>query len=129
MSYRALIIAIEEYPNSQGNVATKLPGTLQAGLDFKAWLEDKWKREGRTKEETEIVFCSSPQQTGHLGADSTTILKAIDDLKIRGRGTTEELYVFFSGHGYSFVGSGTRADVIMTSDFITGKLPAGARLN
>ena len=30
---------------------------------------------------------------------------------------TEELFVFFSGHGFAFVNAGTRADILISADF------------
>ena len=50
MAVRALVIAIENYPRVQvGGIAKKLPGTLKAGLDFKAWLLAKWNAAGRDR--------------------------------------------------------------------------------
>ena len=46
------------------------------------------------------------------------ILKALLQLKQDGQNATDELYVFFSGHGFSFVQKpGSRADVLMSADF------------
>jgi len=130
MASRALIIAVEDYPLAQGGVATKLPGTLQAGLDFKAWLEGKWRADRRASGDTEIVFCSSPTQAGSSAANSVDVLESIYDLKERGRGMTEELYVFFSGHGFAFVDKpGHRADVLMSADFVNGKLSEASCFN
>jgi hypothetical protein len=130
MASRALIIAAESYPRAQGGVASSLPGTLQAGLDFKAWLESKWKADGLAESETEIVFCSSPQVSDGLPATAADVTSAIYALKDRGRGMTEKLYVFFSGHGFSFQDRpGSRADVIMTADFVNGKLSGASCFN
>lgn len=122
MAARALIIAIENYPQAEAGVARTLPGTLQAGLDFRAWLEDKWRSEGRKASDTQIIFCSEPPQAGHTGADRVDIVKALFQLKQDGRNMTEELYVFFSGHGFAFVDSGRRADMIISADFVNADI-------
>jgi hypothetical protein len=127
MAVRALVIAIENYPVVQvGGIAKQLPGTLQAGLDFKAWLLDKW--EGRT--DTQLIFCSDPVQPGGTGATAGDIRRALRKLKADGQSATEELYFFFSGHGFSFIDKpGSRADVVMASDFEEPELSGNACLN
>jgi hypothetical protein len=118
MAVRALIIAAENYPNAKGALDQNLPGTLQAGLNFKNWLLEKWKAEGREESETQVIFCSEPVQPGGSGATSKDIRNALRSLKQDGQGATEELYVFFSGHGFSFVeGLGNRADIVVSTDF------------
>jgi hypothetical protein len=127
MAVRALVIAIENYPVVQvGGIAKQLPGTLQAGLDFKAWLLAKW--EGRT--DTQLIFCSDPVQPGGTGATADDIRGALLQLKADGQSATEELYFFFSGHGFSFIDKpGSRADVVMASDFKQPALSGNACLN
>ncbi len=119
MAARALIIAIENYPAVQvGGIAKQLPGTLQAGFDFKAWLLAKWASEGRA--DTQLIFCSDPVQPGGIGATADDIRGALLQLKADGQSATEELFFFFSGHGFSFVDKpGSRADFVMASDFQT----------
>lgn len=127
MAVRALVIAIENYPVVQvGGIAKQLPGTLQAGLDFKAWLLAKW--EGRT--DTQLIFCSDPVQPGGIGATADDIRGALLQLKADGQSATEELYFFFSGHGFSFIDKpGSRADVVMAADFKQPALSGNACLN
>jgi hypothetical protein len=127
MAVRALVIAIENYPVVQvGGIAKQLPGTLQAGLDFKAWLLAKW--EGRA--DTQLIFCSDPVQPGGTGATAGDIRRALRKLKADGQSATEELYFFFSGHGFSFIDKpGSRADVVMASDFEEPELSGNACLN
>lgn len=122
MAVRALIIAIESYPQSKtGGLAQTLEGTLQAGRDFRDWLVAKWAAEGR--DETQVLFCSEPPEPGGSGAGREEILTALDDLKNQPSRTTEELYVFFSGHGFMFADRpGNRADVIIASDFKSAKM-------
>ena len=131
MASRALIIAIENYPDVQvGGIAKKLDGTLQAGLDFKAWLLAKWKSEGRTDIDTQLIFCSSPVQPDGKGATANDIRRALRQLKKDGQGATEELYFFFSGHGFSFIDKpDNRADFVMASDFEDPDLSGNACLN
>jgi len=119
VAVRALIIAIEHYPSIVGGgMAKTLPGTLQAGLMFKDWLLKKWKQEKRNSADTQLIFCSEPVQPGDSGASNGEIRMALLSLKERGQSTTEELYVFFSGHGFSFSDKpGSRADILITSDF------------
>jgi len=119
MGARALIIAIESYPGAQGGGLTQtLPGTLQAGRNFRDWLAKKWKAEGRAAADTQLLFCSEPVEPGGTGASNQDIRKALLALKTSGQGTTEELYVFFGGHGFSFVDKpGSRADILIASDF------------
>ena len=98
-------------------MATSLPGTLQAGIEFRDWLLAKLNAEGRDAD-AHIVFCSEPRQPFGRGATSQDILTALRDLKEKGRGATEELFFFFSGHGFAFVeGPGSRPDVIISSDY------------
>jgi hypothetical protein len=119
MAHRALIIAIEQYSFAQsGLVANELPGTLDAGKKFKDWLLQKWKIEGHATTDTEIIFCSDPIVPGGRTANRAGILAALDELRKKPQNTTEELFFFFSGHGFSFDKAlGERADIIITSDF------------
>lgn len=127
MAVRALVIAIENYPVVQvGGVEKQLLGTLKAGLDFKAWLLAKW--EGRT--DTQLIFCSDPVQPDGTGATAGDIRRALLKLKADGQSATEELYFFFSGHGFSFIDKpGSRADFVMASDFEEPALSGNACLN
>ncbi|MGB8246167.1 MAG: hypothetical protein WCF76_20080, partial [Pseudolabrys sp.] len=115
MAVRALIIAVEHYPRVVGGgIAKTLPGTLQAGLRFKDWLLKKWKQEKRNGADSQLIFCSEPVQPGDSGASSSEIRMALLSLKERGQSATEELYVFFSGHGFSFFDKpGSRADILI----------------
>jgi hypothetical protein len=129
MAVRGLVIAIENYPVVQvGGIEKELTGTLKAGLDFKDWLLAKWQSEGRT--DTQLIFCSGPAQADGTGATADDIRSALLQLKADGQGTTEELYFFFSGHGFSFIDKpGSRADVVMASDFKQPALSGNACLN
>ena len=80
MPARALIIAIEKYPNvSDGSMAKELPGTLEAGKAFRAWLTEKWRREGKAPADTQLIFCSEPKLDGE-GASRDEVLNALSAL-------------------------------------------------
>lgn len=119
MAARALIIAIEAYEAVRsGNLARRLPGTLQAGLDFREWLIGKWKDEKRPAAETELLFLSEPVQPFGRRATRADILQSLLGLKASGQNATEELFFFFSGHGCLFVAKPDEpADVVISSDF------------
>jgi hypothetical protein len=124
MADRALIIAVENYPDAtSGFTAKTLPGTLAAAEAFRTWLEDKWAREQMAGT---VYFCSEPRVPGGRGATELELKKAILDLDRDGRNTTDNLYVYFSGHGFRLAGETLNlADVIVTSDFIDTDLSAG----
>jgi hypothetical protein len=118
MSHRALIVAIEDYTQvGGGGVAAKLDGTLQAGRDFKKWLEDKW---GKAEvAEPQIIFCSEPKEPGGRGASRKDIIAAMMELAAQGAGQTEELYVYLSGHGFAYSRPPEpEQDVIIAADFV-----------
>ena len=131
MAARALIIAIENYPKVDGgDIAKNLPGTLKAALNFKAWLLEKWEVEGRQPRDAQLLFCSKPMQPDGYGATSKDIRQALLKLKADGQSSTEELYFFFSGHGFSFVEKpGSRADIIISADFEKAELSPDSCLN
>ena len=119
MSFRALIIGIESYPQVQdGSIASELPGTLQAAFDFRDWLTQKWNNEGVPAAAQQILFCSSPIQPGGLGASYDAIMDALITLAATGQNATKELYVFFSGHGFSYVRPDGSSDILIASDFV-----------
>jgi hypothetical protein len=143
MAHRALIIAIENYPDMADRHQATLPGTLQAGLDFKDWLVGKWSALADAQGhpvETEFLFCSEPVVASMPGlpgqppiagrpAARKDIVKAVRDLRDRGANATEELFVFFSGHGFSFASAGrAKTHFLLSSDFETPELSAPACL-
>ncbi len=128
MAVRALIIAIEEYPNAKG-LASKLLGTLKAGLEFREWLGSKLKAEGK-EADAQILFCSSPAQPDGRDATQATVLSSVLELRKTGIRATDELFVFFSGHGFSFSDRpGQRAHIILTSGFVDPSLSSLHCLN
>ncbi|HEY0661254.1 MAG TPA: caspase family protein [Lysobacter sp.] len=128
MTVHALIVAIEAYPQATG-LAQALPGTLKAGQDFRDWLLDKWNREGRATGETQLIFCSEPRQSFGVGATLPELTQAMREIATQADGQAEELYVFFSGHGFAFVDGAERADVLLASNYIDPDNGAFACLN
>jgi hypothetical protein len=118
MAARALIVAIQQYLDSQGSIARELPGTFQAALDFETWLAEHWRLAGLNPANTQILFCSEPVKPGGTRARQEDLLAALTRLKEDGQNSTEELFFYFSGHGFSFEEKpGSRADIVITSDF------------
>jgi hypothetical protein len=106
MAIRALVFGVESYPNSTG-LATKLKGTLDNARAFEQWVI-------RTKGalSADVRFFADPTK-GEIAA-------AFRDLVDQGKGDTEELYVFFSGHGFTFDDQPLKrkpADVLVGSEF------------
>ncbi|XXF77252.1 caspase family protein [Myxococcaceae bacterium GXIMD 01537] len=125
MTVRALVIAIEDYPRAEG-LSRKLEGTLAAGSDFVSWLRE---RKGVRPEH--LYFCASAEEPGRTaGTTRADVLDALRALVDTGRDDTSELYVFFSGHGFSHAQGTVRrpADVLVTSEFTTPEDSGGACL-
>src|SRR5258708_5079732 len=101
MPNRALIIAIENYPKSKGDVALKVDGAIKAGEEFGAWLIAK-----KNVSPSNIFVCSDggtyDTDARWYGVEREQIIDAIADLISAGQDQTEELYVLFSGHGFMF---------------------------
>lgn len=127
MRIRALIIAIEKYPLAEG-MQKDLPGSLAAGIGFREWLVARAAAENHTIEQ--LYFCSNPAQPGGRGANQQDIVSALLEIKNSGKQATDELFVFFSGHGYRFAKSGNdRADAIIAADFVNAALSAHCCIN
>ena len=131
MVSRAFIIAIEEYPDvTEAGMAKKLDGTLKAALKFKEWVEAKWRSDGRSDEDTQMVFCSEPRQDGFgIGATRDDLVQALIDLQKTGKNMTDELLFYYSGHGYAFVSDAPRSDIIVGSDFRNSEISINRCIN
>ena len=118
MPERALIIAIEHYGHVAGNfVEQELKGTLKSALEFRDWLLKKWRQEG--KSDGVIYLCSDPQEPGQRGATRADIVDALIQLEKDGVNKTDNLYVYFSGHGFRLAKvREPLSDVLVASDFI-----------
>jgi hypothetical protein len=122
---RALIIGVENYANSQGLDAT-LPGTTQAAAAFRQWLIDR-----KQLTPDQILFCAETGTAGRThGTNRADLLRAILDLVQGGKDRTDELFVFYSGHGFAYPESPSRKplDVVVGADFETAALSGGACL-
>jgi caspase domain-containing protein len=100
MPNRALIIAIEDYPElaDKGSLPASLPGTLEAGVRFRKWLLTS----GLVVVE-DIRFCASGECEGRTaGGTRSEILKALFELVDAGQDTTKEFFVFYLGHGFRY---------------------------
>lgn len=130
MGRRALIIAVEDYPSvTDGSIAKKLPGTLAAGVAFRDWLIAKWDSELVAADDRQIELCSEPTVPGGRQARHEDILKALVAIKAAGQNATEEFFFFFSGHGFSFVAPGARADMLICSNYESMEYGSVACLN
>ncbi|HEV2988080.1 MAG TPA: hypothetical protein VG759_06540 [Candidatus Angelobacter sp.] len=120
MSTRALIVAISNYPKSTGEVATRIPDALSAGEKFYEWLT------AMKGIPTDNIFVCADGGT-FKGAtrlyptERERIVGAIVDLVNSGQDQTPELYVFFSGHGFSYQESPEKRtiEVLVASDFVS----------
>ncbi|MDN5856804.1 MAG: caspase family protein, partial [Actinomycetia bacterium] len=101
MAPRALIIAIENYPHASGLLAKTLPGTHDAARRMFTWLT------GARGIAVQNVWVNTddagfPAAPGRLSlATGGAIRQSIADLVDDGAGRTDQLFVFFSGHGCS----------------------------
>lgn len=108
MAVRAVILAVENYGAvNRGALVSKLEGTLDDAQRFRDWLVQKKGLSG-----TNITLCADPTQA--------QIAVAFRNLVDQGQDDTEELYVFYSGHGFSYSDTPMKqkpADVLVGSEF------------
>ena len=126
MTARALIIAIEDYPQSRSTSA-KLPGTTANAERFAAWLEENLKINRE-----HIVFCGSKESQYRTHGDTRKEVKAaILDLTQKGIDDTEQLFVYLTGHGVMKPGTGTEphTDLLLCSDFVNSDVSGDACLS
>mgnify|MGYP001328643616 FL=1 len=111
--YRALLVAIENYAKMEETLAATLPETVLAATKFREWLVGT---KGVPVEN--ILFCSDQQVIGRTaGGTRDEIVDAIVALLEAGRDKTEQLYCFFSCHGFAYVDRQSVADVIVAADY------------
>jgi hypothetical protein len=105
MTARALIVAVEQYARA-ADLDRDLPGTLAAADLFRRWLVDV-----KGVEPGHILECRN--------ATRQQIVDAVQTLVETGRRDTGELFVFFSGHGFSLPAEGDKPppDVFVAADF------------
>jgi Caspase domain len=141
MESRGLIIAIQDYSQSQGLFSQTLEGTHDSAGRFYQWLTS----EKLIKPEC-IFLCSdgkvadghpatTANRTGQedavrleRGASRQEIIAALLDLIDLGQDDTNEMFVFFSGHGFGYQQSPWRLglDVLVGSDFRSFRDGGGA---
>ena len=123
MTIRALIVAVEDYPEST-TTSRKLPGTIKSGERFNRWLTEHLRVEQRN-----VVFCASGNSAFKThGTTISQIRKAILALIRQGHNDTDQLYVFLCGHGVMIPGREYDLDVLLCSDFIDPAISGNACL-
>lgn len=130
---RALIIAIENYPNAVG-MANKLEGTNDAGNEFWKWFVEKKVKSASTAEhpldpKDLVLGCvDHPYPWRTAGTTRADIKSQLKTLVEKGRDNTAELYFFFSGHGFFYTDSDPMRDidVLVASEFTTKDESGGA---
>lgn len=114
MAARALIVAIEDYTRSEA-LHGKLEGTNEAAKGFYEWLAQK-----KRVEPANILCCGDPVLPFRTaGTTRPEIVAEIRRLRDQGKDQTEELYVYLSGHGFTYTDQMGRApvDVLVGADF------------
>ncbi|HTM50414.1 MAG TPA: caspase family protein [Bryobacteraceae bacterium] len=108
MAVRAIIVAVENYGSvAGGGLVSKLEGTLEDAEKFRVWLLQK-----KSVQPRNITFLADPT--------AAAIELAFRDLVDNGQNDTEELYVFYSGHGFSTNDNPLRqkpADILVGAEF------------
>jgi Caspase domain len=98
MTTWALIVAVENYPKLASGWARQLPGTNQAGRDFRDWVTQVKKVPA-----SNIIGCAEAACTWRTtGNTRQEIVDAFTNLVTRARDQADEVYIFFSGHGIGF---------------------------
>jgi Caspase domain len=133
MNLRALIIALEKYPKSRGDVAAEVTGAANAGQNFAEWII-RSKMGGQIRPGT-ILVCSDGGSYDpavlRFGVEREQILDAIEALIAAGRDQTEELYVFYSGHGFMFQDATDKRAIaiLVAADFVSTAASGGKCLD
>src|SRR4029453_4853186 len=117
MPGRALIIGIEQYPNAT-DLAQQIKDATQSAEKFFQWVTngDPWVKTGKTLAATDCFVCTkggSFPQANLFGTEREQIADAIEAMVTAGKDQTDELYVYFSGHGYGFSDSPKRRVVVV----------------
>lgn len=113
---RAFILAIENYNYMKESLASTLPGTHQAAADFRDWLINE---QGLAA--SDIYHCTEDGAiaTRTAGANRDDIVDELVRLKNDGKDQTEELYFFYSGHGFCYkdIDGARLADVLLPANY------------
>jgi Caspase domain len=123
MPGRALIIGIEQYPNAK-DLAQQITGASQSAEKFFQWVTSSGDsvNTGKKIEPTDCYVCTKGgtfPKANLFGTEREQIADAVKALVTAGKDQTEELYVYFSGHGYGFSDSPERraVDILIGSDY------------
>jgi hypothetical protein len=123
MAVRALIVAIEDYPNSAG-LAAKLDGTNAAAKAICDWLASRKGvfPKGDPKFNPKTFFCCADPALSFSthGTTRSEIIRAVEDLVEAAGGDegTEQLYCYISGHGFCYPQNQSAwDDLFVASDF------------
>lgn len=116
MPARALIIAIEDYPAST-TLVKQLPGTNASAEKFRDWLIGKKGLDAQS-----ILACAAPACAWRTtGTTHDEIVAELSKLATNWQHeNNEELYFFYSGHGFSHETAKERIeiDVFVAADFV-----------
>lgn len=90
MASRALIIVVEEYVHQS---LPPIQGAHASGLKFAEWIQARDRN-------SVVLLCAGPQVAARTHSnDIMGILEAIHELVRSGQDRTDDLFVFFNGHG------------------------------
>jgi hypothetical protein len=115
MNARAFIVAIEDYSASTV-LATQLAGTNQDAEAFRDWLVNTKKLDPAS-----ILACASSACAWRTtGTTHDEIVQELLKLVRNWKDKTDELYFYFSGHGFSYkdMSAVVQVDVLVASDFV-----------
>jgi caspase domain-containing protein len=117
MAKRAFIIAIENYKQMQEGLDSTLPNTHKHALLFRDWLTST---QGLAA--ADICFCTEDPATPGRTSDATraAIKQELKRFKDFAKDTTDDMYFYFSGHGFSYVDVDDvpTADVLIAADYV-----------
>ncbi|WP_437509225.1 caspase family protein [Sorangium sp. So ce1099] len=97
--WRAIIIAVRDYPNIVG-LSRSFKNADKGALEFRDWVTTT----GRVPPENVIFHLGveGDQPAGTLPATRTAIRKTFMAIGKQWKDATERLYFYYSGHGFSF---------------------------
>src|SRR5262245_51327523 len=117
MAKRAFIIAIENYKQMQEGLDSTLPNTRKHALLFRDWLTST---QGLAA--ADICFCTEDPATPGRTSDATraAIKQELKRFKDFAKDATDDMYFYFSGHGFSYVDVDDvpTADVLIAADYV-----------
>jgi hypothetical protein len=116
MAKRAFIIAIENYKQMQEGLNSTLPDTHKHALEFRDWLIGT-----QGLQAPDIFFCAEEAVSGRTSdATRPAIKQELKRFKDFAKDTTDDMYFYFSGHGFSYVDVDDipTADVLLAADYV-----------